>query len=402
MKFSVPCNWQDGLLDLLDEYKIEELYGTLADDFLGGGRPSFMLPKISRRYFKRYIQEVRKRGVKFNYLLNTTCAGNQELTAAGERTLRHLLDWIVSTGVEAVTVSLPYLLEFIKHNYLHLKVFVSTMAGVDSLERARYWQALGADRITLSAVSGVSRDFKLLRLMRSNMQCELQLIANLTCLYECPLWPYHAAIYSHASQVSHCSRGFFIDYCFLRCNYMKLKDPSEFIRSPWIRPEDVMHYEKIGIDGIKFANRTMSTSAIKKLISAYHQRRYEGNLLELFSDTSKQNCLKKHSGYLLNKAKYLFRPFSVNILKLSKLRNLLGEPGVYIDNRALDGFLEYFLQSNCVSGGCQECGYCYAVSRKAIRINESKREEMLLLYDRFLNGLSSGEVFRYLQKKEKS
>ncbi len=44
---------------------------------------------------------------------------------------------------------------------------------------------------------------------------------------------------SHASQAGHPSGGFLLDYCFLRCTRMKLADPVNYIRSDWIRPEDL-------------------------------------------------------------------------------------------------------------------------------------------------------------------
>lgn len=401
IKFSIPTNWKYDLFPLLDQKHIDELYGTLADDFLGGGRPLLMLPKVSRAYFKQYIKEVHKRGMRFNYLLNATCIGNKELTRVGIKKLRVLLEWLADNSVEAITVSIPYLLEFIKYNYPGFKVYVSTMAGVDSLQRARYWQSLGADRITLSAVSGINRNFALLRQIRDNVKCELQLIVNLTCLYGCPFWTYHSVMYSHASQAGHRNRGFLIDYCFLRCNYAKLVEPAEFMRSAWIRPEDLGQYEGLGIERIKFANRNMNTQSIVKLITAYSQRHYEGNLLELFSDRSKQNYAKKYSNYLINKLKYLFRPFSVNIFRLLELSDLLDDPGIYIDNRALDGFLGLFLKEGCDSKSCQDCGYCRGFADKAVTFNADKRKALIEKYERCFNNLNSGALFTYFAKKEK-
>ena len=125
MKFSVPTNWQDELLDALDKDYVDELYGKLDCDIVGGGRPSCLLPNISKSRFRRHLEESHRRGIKFNYLLNATCISNRELTIWGQRKLRRLLDWIVDNDIEAVTVSLPYLLQFVKHNYPNLKVYGS-------------------------------------------------------------------------------------------------------------------------------------------------------------------------------------------------------------------------------------------------------------------------------------
>jgi len=395
MKYSIPTNWQDELFDALNNDYVDELYGKLNCDIVGGGRPSFMLPNVSRLRFRQHVEEAHRRGIEFNYLLNATCMSNRELTIWGQRKLRRLLDWIVDNNIEAVTVSMPYLLQFVKHNYPNLKVYVSTMAGVDSLPRARHWESLGADRITLSAVSGLQRNFTLLRKIRECIKCELQLIVNLTCLYECPFWTYHSVTHSHASQSHHPSRGFLIDYCFLKCNYMKIKNPVEFIRSGWIRPEDLHYYEDMGFDRIKFANRNMSTESIIKLMVSYIERHYEGNLLDLFSDKSKRCYAKEHSQGLINKLKYLCRPFSVNIFKLLELGKLLDDPGIYVDNRALDGFLEHFIQKDCSLTSCQDCNYCQQISDRATKIDRIKQSKLLDSYSVCLDNLTMGSMFTY-------
>jgi len=400
IKFSVPTNWRDDLFDVLNKEYVDELYGKLDRDIIGGGRPSFMLPRVSKSRFVRHVKEAHKQGVAFNYLLNATCIGNRELTVWGQRKLNKLLDWLTKNDVDAVTVSIPYLLEFIKHNYSNLKVYVSTMAGINSLQTAKYWESLGADRITLSVTSRLSRDFSLLRKIRKNIKCELQLIANLTCLRECPFWTYHSVIYSHASQSHHRSRGFLIDYCFLRCNYIKIRSPVEFIRSAWIRPEDLHYYEDVGIDRIKFANRNMSTESIAKLVTSYTKRRYEGNLLDLFSDKSKYHYVRKYGSDILNKLKYFFRPLSINIFKLLNMRDLLDDWGIYIDNRALDGFLEHFIQEDCGLELCQKCNYCQRVAERAIKFDNAKRLKLMDKYRHHLNNLNSGNMFTYISKKE--
>ncbi|MDD4895122.1 MAG: U32 family peptidase, partial [Candidatus Omnitrophica bacterium] len=204
MKFSVPHNWQSDLLPRMNTAGVEQVYAKLARDFVGGGRASYMLPHVTKSKAAKRISQARQRGISFNYLLNSNCLGNREWTAKGQRSLVALLDWLIDIGVDSVTVSIPYLLELIKRRYPKLKVGVSTQAGVDTIKRAKYWEGLGADRITLAEIS-VNRNFPLLRLIRSAVKCELQLIANLDCLSSCPFWAYHAALNSHGSQDNHSS-----------------------------------------------------------------------------------------------------------------------------------------------------------------------------------------------------
>lgn len=392
MKFSVPHNWQEDLLPRMRKVGVGELYGKLASDFVGGGRASYILPYISKKKAALYISEAHRSGIRFNYLLNATCLGNREWTIKGQRSLVALLDWLMDIGVEAVTISIPYFLELIKRRYPKLRVCVSTQAGVDSIERAKYWEGLGADRITLAEIS-VNRNFQLLRQIRRAVKCELQLIANLDCLYHCPFWIYHSVLNSHGSQREHPLHGFLIDYCSISCNYVKLKDPMEFIRAGWIRPEDVHYYEDLGIDSIKLVNRGMTSQAILLVVDAYTKGYYEGNLLDLFSGPSKNIVFQKQN--IFHKFKYFFRPFSINIFTLLKASKLLGEIRVYIDNRSLDGFIEYFLNENCSLKSCDDCKYCRQIAEKTVKIAPDWHAKVISDYRKYLDSLVGGEMFNY-------
>jgi collagenase-like PrtC family protease len=389
MKFIVPHNWQTDLLPGIKKDGVEEVYGKLASDFVGGGRASYILPRVSKRKVAGFISAAHQNGIRFNYLLNATCLGNREWTIQGQRRLLGLLDWLAESGVDAVTVSIPYLLELIKKRYPNFAVCVSTQSGVDTLKRARHWEALGADRITLAEIS-VNRNFPLLRQLRKGLKCKLQLIANLDCLYQCPFWVYHSVLNSHGSQGA---SGFLIDYCTIACSYIRLKDPAEFIRAGWIRPEDVHYYEAIGIDSIKLVNRAMTTEAITMAVDAYTKGYYHGNLLDLFSRPSKNIVFQRPN--LFHKFRYFFHPFRVNILALLKARKLLGEIKVYIDNPSLDGFIEHFLDESCDLKSCEDCGYCADVAKRSVRIPDSWHTQALSDYRKCLDTLFNGEMFSY-------
>ncbi len=392
MKFSVPHNWQAELLPGLERFKVAELYSKLASDFVGGGRASYILPHVSKSKAAMYITEARRSGAKFNYLLNATCMGNREWTIKGQRSIVALLDWLMDIGVDGVTVSIPYLLELIKRRYPKLKVCVSTQAGVDSIRRAKYWEGLGADRITLAEIS-VNRNFPLLRQLRRAVKCELQLIANLDCLSHCPFWIYHSVLNSHGSQDDYLSYSFLIDYCTIACNYIRLMDPVEFIRAGWIRPEDVHYYEAVGIDSIKLVNRAMTTQAILSVVDAYTKGYYEGNLLDLFSRPSKNIIFQRAN--IFHKFKYFFYPFRINIFTLLKARSLLDETRVYIDNKALGGFIEHFLNENCIGKSCEDCKYCADIAERAIRITPEWHAKAISNYRKYLDSLTGGGMFKY-------
>ena len=390
IKFCVPTNWQDDLISGLRKDSIEELYGKLPQDVVGGGRASAVLPSVSKKKLANHILDMHKEGIRFNYLLNSTCLDNLEWSMSWQRRFRKFLDYLVKSGVDKVTVSIPYLLEVIKKKYPQLEVCISVHTGINFLRRAKFWQDLGADEVTL--FMDINRDFPLLKQIRSHIKCKLRLIANLACLYGCPFYHYHANLQSHASQGLHPSRGFVLDYCTLRCRFIRLMRPEEFIRSRWIRPEDVKTYEEIGIDSLKFVNRDMKTEAICLIVDAYTRRSYKGNMLDLFSDPS-----KSLTGYRLspNKVKYFLRPFRVNIFKLYKAKDLFGKDDVYIDNKGLDGFLRHFLENDCSLRPCEDCNYCRQTAERVIRIGAEYKNIYSKRCEDFLGDIVKGGLFRY-------
>jgi len=399
---SVATNFDNGLLDAISAYPVTEVFGKLASDPVGGGRASFMLPPLSRRRFERHVQVARAKGIGFNYLLNPACLDNREYTRQGQREIEAILEYIESAGVSAVTISLPFLLPIIKKRHPRLKVRVGVYARVDGVAKARFWEDGGADCITLESLS-VNRDFKLLAALRKVLKIELQLIVNANCQLFCPLSGQHMVNLSHASQKGHASKGFVIDWCALRCSYDKLKDPVQYLRSEFIRPEDLGLYLDMGYDSFKILERGAPTPVLTRRVKAYAEGRYDGNLLDLIQPFGyKEKSAASFSGGLFNKWKYLFRPRLVRLSKLMKLKELAtrrgmlapleGEP-VHIDNSKLTGFIPGFKDRDCRSTDCDACGWCASYTRQAVTIDEAYRSELLKLYEEAFGDMYSGETW---------
>lgn len=402
LRLSVATNFDLDLPGRLAPYGATELFGKLSCDAVGGGRASYMLAPVSRRGLEDHVREARRHGVAFNYLINPACMGNREFTSRGQRELRRLLDWVSEAGVEWVTVSLPLLAEVVKTRYPHLKVRAGVYAQVNSPERARFWEALGADCISIDPLT-VNRDFPRLRAIRGSVSCDLQLLANTTCLRECPLAPYHMVGLSHASQ-SHGER-FMVDYCLLMCTATKLSDPVSYIKSPWIRPEDTGVYEQMGYNSFKILERDAPTDALANRARAYHERRFDGNLIDIiqpygYKETRSPSQPRRR---FLWDLRAFFLPRKANPARLMSWRELAlmrgmiyrsqhGDP-LYIDNRALDGFLQGLIDRDCASRECNECHYCHTIARDALRVDEGYRRRCLELAKKLLADMRSGAMW---------
>lgn len=406
MRLSVAANFDDELIAGLENYPVAELYGKLPSDLVGGGRSSYMLAPLSRRALMRHVALARKRGIGFNYLLNAACLDNMETTRRGQRGIRRLLDWISEIGVTAVTVSNPLLLRTIKAGYPHLKVRVSVFAGVDHLRKARYWEDIGADVICLDSLT-VNREFRTLRLLRRSLSCDLELLVNNSCMQSCSLSQTHMNLLAHSSQSKHANGGFVIDHCILECSRLKMAEPVNFIRADWIRPEDLHHYEAIGIDRFKLVERNLPTSIMLNRVRAYSERRYDGNLIDLVQPFGHGGSERGRNEKGLREAwwtlSFMLRPFKVRLSKLRAIGKLVrrkgmlaplsGEPPVVIDNRRLDGFIDRFLRQGCRDLPCDECRYCHEYADRAVRVDPAYREDCLRLHDTIDKDLKSGALW---------
>jgi hypothetical protein len=290
-------------------------------------------------------------------------------------------------------------MKLVKKEYPALRVAVTTNVMANNLERVRRWEDWGADQITLS-YSDVNRDFPELRRIADHARCEIQLICNLLCRRFCPFQPLHANFHSHASQTGHAGARFPLDLYCLHCAAHDFVEPVEILRSPWIRPEDLAHYEALGIRRFKLAERGLRTADLARIVKAYTERRHAGNLLDLVPSLSKYRHISESSP--LHWVRYYF---ALNRVRLPALFRQIGRwralrrhaPfarnfGLYVDNAALDGFLAHFREDQCRRRLCDECGYCADWARRVVRVegDPAQREEAIRLARAFVDELETG------------
>lgn len=393
MKLSVATNFDNCLIDRISSYPVEDVYGKLTRDFLGGGRASYTTQGIGASKLKDHIEYAHEKGIKFNYLLNSVCLGNREWTRRGIRRIRRLLDRLSELQVDSITVAIPYLAELVKKDYPHFFLKAGIFANIDSVERARFWEDLGADMLTLESYS-INRNFPLLSAIRKSVSCRLQLIVNFTCLPKCPMQVYHMTGLSHASASN--NKAPFFDYSVLKCTYHLLKEPKLLIRSQWIRPEDIKHYREIGYSDFKVLERNAPTDSLEGRVEAYAKEVSPKNLLGLLQPFGFQRETKTKRGWLL---RYLFSFFggSVNLCDVNRLLkkrglvySLKGAP-VFLDSEKIPADFLAQLKNRPCSGpdGCSECGYCEEIVESAYRIEDEYQKECIDLYERVFEQLCS-------------
>jgi collagenase-like PrtC family protease len=391
MDFVVACNWDERLVEVAARYGVKELFGKLDRDVVGGGRASYILPAISRRNAEKYIRKVQEQGIAFNYLLNGTCLGNREMTRQGINQLRSLIDWASDAGVRWFTVSIPFVAQVLRRRVPDVHIVVSMMAGVESVEAARYWEETGAEVVILFNV----KDFPFIKALKAKTGLKVEVAANLSCMNRCYQAQHHGNTASHASNPAGVG-----SYCLplneTRCAVMKVEEPRRIVAGQWVRPEDLHVYESMGVERLKILDRISPTEHLERCLEAYSKRAYDGNLALLIPGYRQDRVDGYTSaGRLARTVRAFLRPGTYNVLKAPRFARRNRPPAFVLDNRALDGYLDGFLKRDCRNLSCKECGYCDRIAKKAVRFEPGERERFLADGKRNLEELETGSFFTY-------
>ena len=394
--FSLAANYDPDLVPQLGRYPVDEVYGKFPTDGISGGRPSYLAAPLSNADLERYIDLLDQHGIAFNYLLNGACFGNREWTRSWQKRMMVLLAKLGEMGVRRLTVSTPFLLELVKRRFPEFKVRVGIYAQVDTPRRARFWEELGADAIVLESFS-INRNLRRLAAIRHAVQCDLELIANHVCLMNCPMQTYHQNGFAHASDDT---STLFIDYCFMRCSRLRLTDPSQFIKSAWIRPEDLAIYEAMGYTSFKLLERGIPSEELLRRIKAYSERRFTGNLAELLLSYGFKQPIRKESLWGL---RHFCKPQQVSPQRLKPMLDLahlqgwlspLPECPIRVDAQKIPtDFLDSFRERDCASMDCHTCGYCERIAAQAVSIAPGYRAEVLKKYAEMDDTMTTGNLW---------
>ena len=354
MRLVVATNWDDALLRSLEGLPVYSVFGKLRADLVGGGRPSGILPEVGWPEMAGHIALAHAQGMRFNYLWNATSLADAEYAPAFVAQLEDQLRRLVEIGVDGLVVGLPWMIRLAKRVAPDLEVTVSSLIDVVSPREARQFEAMGADTIVLH--HAVNRDFAVLDEIRASVRCDLELICNNSCVYQCPYNNCH-----HVSPSFHSRTGSrpLLEYELFWCAGRHARDGAEILRSRWIRPEDLAIYERHGFDRFKLAGRGRDTAWLARCAQAYAARRYDGDLTDIIS-------MSQHAPAAL--ARRRATEGGPNAAAWAEIAEELAPVfGLRVDNRAIpERFLAYFEQHDCATMSCSRCDYCGAVARRAV------------------------------------
>lgn len=329
--------------------KISEVYGSIESSPLGTIRPSATLDQLDLNNLKKYIWYCRENSIQFDYIMNSTVLDGSEYTQEGRKKIIDFIGELVDAGIASLTLSVPFIIRLVRKNFPDLHITASICSEIDSIKRALEYQLIGVNRIVLA--KDVNRNFGLINKIKDAFSGDIKLLATTPCTFKCSDIFYHmnlSSIRDNALSVSFKGPADVSSHTSITCQKYRLENPVEYIKSPWIRPEDMKFYNEIGISLFKLDGRDKPMEYNLEVIEAYINNEYTGNLLYLM-----QNYFPK------NQEEYN----QLNCKDSQEFWRL----GVYIDNSKMDGFIDPFFNKNInCEDGCNACNYCNSWMKNAL------------------------------------
>ena len=345
LEFSVPYNNDPNTLDEILRIKeqngnsIREIYLSGPQEFSGAGR---IAPEMEFSGFVKIVDRIHQEGIRVNLLLNSICEGIDWYTPSVlKSTMEYLRRAHEEHGVEAVTIANPLYVREVRKRFPDIEICASVLGDIDCVSKAVIFRKAGADVITPDV--NINRNLKLLQRIKEVTGAQIKLMVNEGCLFQCAFRKFHFNYISHKSKKPEMRSGIKAeDNVFsLNCIQVSKSDPSQILKSGWIRPEDSRKYSSV-TSYFKLVGRTSSKSMVLRTVNAYMQESWEGDLLELMA------------GNL----------YSVGMSHL-----------LHLDNKSLDefGFVDQVLSCD---KECSACRYCEELVQKLLQRGVFTPEKM--------------------------
>jgi len=243
-------------------------------------RPSPVFTPELRARMTDDLTWARANGIELDALFNCNCYGDlaisQELADFVGRTLREM----DGEGLfpETVTTTSPFIATVLRRDFPSVKIRLSVNQRVHGSVGFEYMEELFD---SFYASREHQRDLFYLQDLarwahRHGKTMGIQV--NSGCLRQCPFQTFHDNLHGH-NRIAQSKVGEAFGFSVFRCktNYERGRY-EDFLRSTWLRPEDMARYEP-HVDIVKIATRRHPDPV--KVLDAYATRSYHGNLADL-------------------------------------------------------------------------------------------------------------------------
>jgi collagenase-like PrtC family protease len=307
---TIPCHWNKEVIKKILQQNecasipVREVYGSLAFGCaIGHGRSPESVININKKDAVEFRKFLGGNGLDFTYLINAPC--EDDFLFLNKESVDKYLSWILNIlKPDAITVASPGLARCIRSIDDSISLHISTIAGIHKKQDFNIFEETKPDRVVPHHDCGKHwSDLRGLVSLGKNKGFSIELLSTESCLLGCPR---RSAHYAHlAAQKKDCP-------FHTTCNTAKIINPCEFLLAGGcIRPEDVVHFEKMGVKYFKISGRSKPPAWLPETVRAYQERGYAGNLIRLLGIDPSLNA----------------------------------EDWIYINNKSLDGFILNFPQT---------------------------------------------------------
>lgn len=307
---------------------IKDFYGSVGNEIFSSINFGTGREHASCRDLGKFVKKAKRYDINV-YLNVNTLRATPDFLKKYENQIASFLKRLEDMGVEGVIFSAIPLIEFAAQNSNNLKIAVSAILQLDSLQRIKRLKDMGVHRIILSLFKG--RDFNFLEKLKMVPNMQWEILCNEVCRFECPFLPQHYLHRSNPDFAQDKTRNYYYKFCHKELLY---GFPINILKTRFIRPEDVPFYhDYLGIEYFKIVRRESHPELIKFFMNAYSSLDHDGNLMHLFP------------------------------MFMKSPKQLKDNKKLVIMNKDLDGFLTYFYENrpdcsnDCFTVG-GKCDYC--------------------------------------------
>jgi len=340
--FCVPADFKKESLkkyaELNAKYKdtkVDEVYGSMPQTVYGSGRSSSSISNINLSQLKKYIKECNEHGIVFNYVFNANTLSNREFNNAGKKKIISFLKKLYNAGARRFTVALPSIVSLINNNFKDVEVVLSVVNNITSEYELKEFLEAGKVIRAYVAEEMNRRPHKLKEIV-STSKVPIATIVNPFCLFQCAYRYHHYNFMSFRDKNDNVD---VVEYYGARCGQIKINNPDEVIKIPWIRPSDIDRYIDIGVKYFKIAGREMvnANADIPRAVEIYMSKSYDGDFMDVINNFS-----NKHYNMIFS-----------------------------LDSKSMDPYFNYIFNKSedCSRELCEKCDMCKKFS-KYVKINK--------------------------------
>lgn len=284
--------------------KIVSVYASALTDAWLSARPAYRLPNVEYNELKYHINMLHSIGIEFHYTLNASYIGNKKSIESHIDDIKHTIKTLEDLNIDCFIISHPLLMDIVYKNS-SVPIAISSAVNIFSVNQIGYLHEKFKCR-SVCLAPNFNRDINKLEKIQANIKpinCTLELIANELCGlgYNCGLSSspciYRESCFDCHSQNITKQDDFLLDrYPQGICIHNRdCFDDTLWAKLRIIRPEDIMLYSGIGINNFKITGRTAKTEDLLRVISAYMNFNFDGDLSELWYMDGKNKTIDNKS-----------------------------------------------------------------------------------------------------------